>query len=167
MPQHSVLTGTELHEPKGVSSASSGTVYVADGSGSGSWSDPLASINNKNQLVVMGTISDVSTTGDYVLIPNPGQASKLVKVVAVCENNLSTADAVLTAEIVSAGVSYGSGTSTDLNLVLNSGAGVNSVFPGAVTTNNSVATSQAVWIRTDGGSTGASKANILCVFDVS
>jgi len=34
---HASLTGAELHEPKGVASASSGTVYVANGAGSGSW----------------------------------------------------------------------------------------------------------------------------------
>jgi Phage Tail Collar Domain. len=34
---HASLTGSELHEPKGADSASLGTVYVADGAGSGSW----------------------------------------------------------------------------------------------------------------------------------
>lgn len=32
------MTGAELHEPKGVASAALGTVYVANGAGSGSWS---------------------------------------------------------------------------------------------------------------------------------
>lgn len=36
--QHSSLTDPELHEPKGVASAASGEVYVADGASSGSWS---------------------------------------------------------------------------------------------------------------------------------
>lgn len=35
---HSVLTGTDLHEPKGVATATSGQIYVADGAGSGTWS---------------------------------------------------------------------------------------------------------------------------------
>lgn len=35
---HSTLTGSELHEPKGANTAGLGTVYVADGAGSGSWS---------------------------------------------------------------------------------------------------------------------------------
>lgn len=35
---HASLTGAELHEPKGVESANLGDVYVANGSGSGSWS---------------------------------------------------------------------------------------------------------------------------------
>ncbi len=36
---HASLTGTELHEPKGANSAALGTVYVSDGSGSGSWAN--------------------------------------------------------------------------------------------------------------------------------
>ena len=35
---HSTLTDPYLHEPKGVASASAGSIYVANGSGSGSWS---------------------------------------------------------------------------------------------------------------------------------
>lgn len=34
---HASLTGSALHEPKGVASASSGAVYVANGAGSGTW----------------------------------------------------------------------------------------------------------------------------------
>ncbi len=34
---HASLTGSDLHEPKGAASAASGTVYVANGSGSGTW----------------------------------------------------------------------------------------------------------------------------------
>lgn len=35
---HSSLTGSELHEPKGIASAIQHTVYIADGGGSGDWS---------------------------------------------------------------------------------------------------------------------------------
>lgn len=37
---HNALTGTELHEPKGIATATLGDVYVANGSGSGTWSVP-------------------------------------------------------------------------------------------------------------------------------
>jgi hypothetical protein len=40
---HALLTGSELHEPKGIETASLGEVYVADGSGSGSWNNIGAS----------------------------------------------------------------------------------------------------------------------------
>ena len=35
--EHSSLTGSALHEPKGVAAANSGEAYVANGSGSGTW----------------------------------------------------------------------------------------------------------------------------------
>lgn len=35
--QHSLLTGSSLHEPKGVAAASASRVYVSNGAGSGSW----------------------------------------------------------------------------------------------------------------------------------
>ncbi len=38
--QHSALTSSELHEPKGANTASAGEVYVADGAGSGTWVAP-------------------------------------------------------------------------------------------------------------------------------
>lgn len=35
---HASLTGSEVHEPKGITGAALGTVYVSNGAGSGSWS---------------------------------------------------------------------------------------------------------------------------------
>lgn len=40
---HASLTGSQLHEPKGVASAALGEVYVANGSGSGNWASVGAS----------------------------------------------------------------------------------------------------------------------------
>lgn len=37
--EHNLITDPKIHEPKGVSSASAGEVYVADGLGSGSWTN--------------------------------------------------------------------------------------------------------------------------------
>jgi hypothetical protein len=41
MAAHNTLTGADLHEPKGVSTATSGQLYVANGAGSGVWTTPL------------------------------------------------------------------------------------------------------------------------------
>ena len=38
---HKDIPEAGLHEPKGVSTAAAGTVYVADGAGSGAWEDPI------------------------------------------------------------------------------------------------------------------------------
>lgn len=35
--QHNLITGSDLHEPKGVAAAGANHVYVANGSGSGTW----------------------------------------------------------------------------------------------------------------------------------
>jgi len=35
--QHSALTGSDLHEPKGAAAAAAGKVYISDGAASGSW----------------------------------------------------------------------------------------------------------------------------------
>lgn len=37
MPEHVSITDPNIHEPKGITSATSGEVYVANGSGSGTW----------------------------------------------------------------------------------------------------------------------------------
>jgi len=37
MAEHNVLTGSSLHEPKGVAAAGIGSTYIADGAGSGTW----------------------------------------------------------------------------------------------------------------------------------
>ena len=61
MPQHKDLSGSDLHEPKGVSGASANTVYVASGAGTGSWSllTP-ASVNFSTLSVYTGTTLTVT-----------------------------------------------------------------------------------------------------------
>jgi hypothetical protein len=61
---HSTLTGSNLHEPKGVAAATANTVYVADGAGSGAWDTlPRAGLDTdaKTSLVLLATASPSST----------------------------------------------------------------------------------------------------------
>jgi len=39
--QHADITDPDIHEPKGVATASLGQIYIADGAGSGTWINPL------------------------------------------------------------------------------------------------------------------------------
>jgi microcystin-dependent protein len=55
MTAHKDMTGADLHEPKGVADATSGQVYVADGSGSGSWT-------TQQSQVPVGTVVDYAGT---------------------------------------------------------------------------------------------------------
>lgn len=75
--QHSDLTDPNLHEPKGVSSASNNQVYVADGSGSGTWKkvttneiDNTSIFGNLNEYYFKGTLQDISSV-DFILIYIP------------------------------------------------------------------------------------------------
>ncbi len=60
--QHSSLSLTELHEPKGISAASDGDVYVADGAGSGDWQAAIAYGNIYSSSSDSVTISTIGTT---------------------------------------------------------------------------------------------------------
>lgn len=59
--QHNQLTGADLHEPKGVASAVVGTSYVADGAGSGAWSDI------RSRILLSTQTASSSATINFVL----------------------------------------------------------------------------------------------------
>ena len=79
--EHSSLTGSALHEPKGVSTAGSGTIYLADGAGSGSWesSHAFASLGSSttSSAVVSGSLSPIGFTpvstelSDFTYLTSP------------------------------------------------------------------------------------------------
>lgn len=61
--EHSQLPDELLHEPKGASTAAAGTVYVADGAGSGSFEKlPTASIDMTLTAVVTLPVDTTSTS---------------------------------------------------------------------------------------------------------
>ena len=67
---HSALTDPYLHEPKGASTASSGDVYVANGSGSGAWTS--------RRSMITAHFEDISASSDiYLPIPYAGTISKI------------------------------------------------------------------------------------------
>lgn len=61
---HSTLSGAELHEPKGADSAASSTVYVANGTGSGSF--------QKIPQIALSGISTAQGEGKFVATNNSG-----------------------------------------------------------------------------------------------
>lgn len=76
MPDHNILTGAELHEPKGVSTADSGTIYIADGAGSGEWKAGGGAVfgemrviqNAATQSLTIATDTTLNTPTDYVKV---------------------------------------------------------------------------------------------------
>lgn len=70
--QHKNITETDLHEPKGISTALVDTLYIANGAGSGAWAklDPtqLKGITTNG---VTGDLVGVDGSGNYVLVTAP------------------------------------------------------------------------------------------------
>lgn len=72
--QHSALTGSELHEPKGVASATDQDVYVADGAGSGAWGRPFqqgSEVIGDNQTIISAN-GDLIPLATWTNIQNDG-----------------------------------------------------------------------------------------------
>jgi hypothetical protein len=66
---HSTLTGSDLHEPKGIATADADDVYIADGAGSGAWT-PTSAFNPFGAALIhiqdqksSGTAGGTFTTG--------------------------------------------------------------------------------------------------------
>jgi hypothetical protein len=139
MAHHKDLTGTDLHEPKGVATASSGQVYVANGSGSGAWTD-RPSVG----YALTRAIADVSTPGDvYVSVPFAGT---IAFITGVLEAGTTVADSLVTFKI--------NGVSVDTStLTVTSGSAAGAQFNSTPTGHNAVVAGDVIKITTDGGST--------------
>lgn len=73
--EHNTITDPNIHEPRGVASASDGEVYVADGAGSGVWSNPNVSAGFK-----YGGLYSVDS--DAITISSIGTTSKKLEAFA-------------------------------------------------------------------------------------
>ncbi len=152
MALHKDLTGAELHEPKGAASAASGTVYVANGSGSGSWTSIYSGVFNLNMYWMQGTISDISTVSSraYFYVPVD---SEIFELAAIINTALTTADATLSIYIN--GVLF-----ADTLSVEQSGSFAGQLHRTDITTSNSIAAGSVVEVRSNGASDTVSIANV-------
>jgi len=140
MPAHSALTGTDLHEPKGVAAAASGKTYLSDGLGSGSWVVP--------PYTLTAVIDDVSTASSvYLATPYAGTVTKVVTVLA---GALTGADSTIT-------VSNSAGASMGTLTVAYSGSAAGDIDTLEPVSNNTVASNSRVLVQTDGASSGTAK----------
>lgn len=173
--QHVDITDPEIHEPKGVASASAGTVYVADGSGSGTWekvdttsleyanlvTDLQADIDSgdielSGQYSIYATIADVSTASS-ILVPVL-KNSTFKRATLVLGGAITVADSV-----VSFKNSSGSSMGTSATIAYTSSA-KGSTFSFTATSNNTLTAPTYIEIATDGGSTTAQPLYILMEF---
>ena len=151
MAQHSALTGSELHEPKGADSADIYTVYASDGAGSGNW-------RKAGTYFLLARIDDLSTA-DTIYIPVP-IACNLIKATITIANAITSADAII------------SFTDKDSNSMGNvtitqSGSAAGDTVAFTPSGNNDLAAADWFTIETDGGSSTSCEVYIALEFGVT
>lgn len=138
---HAALTDPDLHEPKGVAAATSGTTYHADGAGSGSFSFPIHYLSC--------VLDDISTAGSaYVVCPFAGTVTSIATVI---DGALGTADAGLTFKAHTSTITDGAITVTQ------SGSAAGDIDTSTPSGNNTVTANQVLQVTTDGASTNTVK----------
>lgn len=153
MPVHSALTGSELHENKGVSSASDNTVASATSSAT-VWRKVNAnmidttSIFTTNKVVLQAEIADVSTA-ETVYVPIPF-ACTITKVTTVLGAAITVADSTLTFK-------NAAGTSMGTITVAYSGSAAGDVDTVSPVSNNTFSADSKMIVETDGASTTTAK----------
>lgn len=163
---HSTITGADNHEPKGVESAASGTVYVANGSGSGVWTNPSAStISTTSPLlpdnvedalvaayasygVIEGIFDDVSNPST-VLIPVPFDCT-IVSIRMILAGPITTANSVVT-------VTRSDGASMGTQTITFSGSAEGTTFDFVPSMNNVLTGHKYIKLVSDGASSTTSK----------
>lgn len=160
MPAHKDLTGSELHEPKGVASASANTAYIANGSGSGTWKKipgdafDTANIFNVNREQIVAGFADIGTVRSSWI--GFARKNSVNRIVVTLQLATATADTVLTFRN-HAGASMGTVT-------VPSGAIAGSVHTLTPTTNNAFLADQRLEVSTDGGTSTAS--DVIITYDL-
>lgn len=152
MALHKDLTGSELHEPKGVASAASGQVYVANGSGSGAWTAKNADNLVFNQYFLQDQMADISTANSptYFYIP---VKSEMTRLAVVLHGAITTANSILSIYIN--GVLF-----ADSLTVLYTGSSAGQDQSVAIGTANTLNAGDVVEVRTNGGSDTVVKATV-------
>lgn len=162
MPHHKDLTGADLHEPKGISTASANTGYFANGAGSGTWKkigkDQIdnTSILNTNKFKQTVFIADIGTA-ETILVPQANN-SRLTLVTIILNGAITSADSILS-------IYKNSATTIGTLTVAYSGSGEGSTFTFTPVSNNTFNAGEYLKIVNDGASTGPQKATIVLDFE--
>lgn len=148
MTQHSALTGADLHEPKGVASATRGQAYIANGSGSGVWRDIGA---------LTTYLADVSAPSSvYLVIPYD---CAITKVSTCLQGAITGANAILT-------VYNHAGSSMGTITVAFSGSAAGDIDTLSPVSNNTFTAGERIRIATDGASSTTQPITITIEYDL-
>ena len=117
---HSTLSDPYLHEPKGVSSALAGQIYVSDGSGSGNWVENSRAFNGyltfstSSPYAHTTTILDTVFNAPFTIGINNGFTGLSSPNARVRYDGVESINATLTAKFA---MKQTSGTSKDVEIV--------------------------------------------------
>ena len=162
MPEHVDITDPEIHEPKGVSTATLGSGYFSDGAGSGNWTTvgttqiDTSEIFNINKFSLMIEIPDVSTA-DTVLVPLPF-ACTLTKATSILHTAITGANSILTFINSTGPTSIGTITVTQ------SGSAEGDIDTLTPVANNAFTAGTYLKVTTDGASSTASRVTVHLEF---
>lgn len=158
---HSTIADPYIHEPKGIAASAVNKVYVANGSGSGTWQKiasgqiDTTSVFNVNKSKLVFRYTDVSSASDqFLILP---EACTITKISAVSQAAINTAVTIMTFKN-NAGGSMGTITtgSTDA---------AKTTYSLTPSVNNTFAAGEVLTLSGDGGSTGT--ADWVLVIDIT
>lgn len=162
MPTHASLTGADLHEPKGCATATVDSVYVANGTGSGTWKKiPAASIDQTsvkdvNKFHYLYRFEDIGTAKSvYLPVKN---ACSLTSVTVISQVTPTTTNTVLT---------FKNNGSSTIGTVTVTTAAAPSTFTMSSPTNTAFTANTYLQIDTDGGAANTPDAVILIEFTLT
>ena len=158
MAEHNTLTGSSLHEPKGIDTASTsdaGKVLTPSSSaaGTGELRKLVESEINSKTAYVTARFDDVSTAGD-IYIPC-GFAGTVTAIHTVINGTLATADVTLTAKVNNVAMTNGAVT------IAFSGSAAGDLDTASPSAGNTITTSDYINITSDGASTNTVAADIM------
>lgn len=180
--QHRNLTGADLHEPKGVATASNRQVYVANGAGSGTWRKVAAAdldfsaltngyyvtvssgapagtaLNNANLIYLTCYFNNAADAEDaYVVCPLDGTITTIWSTIYnACDANTNITSSI-------GGVNITGGVLA-ISATGSAAGDVDSATPSA---NNDILAGQAIRFLSDGGATGALPVMITIAVNVA
>ena len=82
--EHNSLAGSEVHEPKGIQNASSGQIYLANGTGSGNWTTPTLDtidVAVPANATSAGTAGQIAFDANYIYVCTATNTWKRVAIV--------------------------------------------------------------------------------------
>lgn len=150
---HKNLPDAQRHEPKGASSASTGTVYVSNGAGSGAWAQAPYS------YALTAKLADLSTASStYVVAPVGGVITAIYSVI---ENAITTANGTLTFFI------NGTPITNSTITVTQSGSAAGDKDSSSPSAARTVVSGDIIKITTDGASDTTCAVHITFKIDVT